>query len=591
MCSSDLSGTRLAGDPKTTGSECCVHGYQSAVGAVCTPYTYNNTYCNGLRKTLPIGERNADNACGDTCDATTEFAQGTECVPYITSCGNGTYLSEENTPAAQKQCLPCPAGTYKDFEGAGACVACPAGSEVSENKDQCNPCPVENRFDDDQDSSTVCVAAVAECNKGTELIITDAVTDNRCDACPLGTFQDQEASTNKCQPFTKNASYCNALNRKLIPGDAQNDAACSADVCLEGEEGVGEKCLCKENYRLLNGMCTACAEGFFRDKGDDKLVTIENTTCEESGCSEFPALGSVLYAIGVGTCNGTLRHEHQCRYECANGHQRMPLTCNKGNLEIPETICSRCPKYQHSNEQYVCVDDTAYVQCNCTSAACPESGDYFFSIGRYDRDDSECRKEATWVEQQLGQAVERPETPTAMVDVFENMAAVFNAPTITTQDEQGQTVTVQQNITKEEKREQFQSIVEYIKDEIEALPDRRIEIPKEVMVLSDSFLESLGERESVELVIPKQKTPAKLADPVSACEEADVDLAAQVAAYDVSLGSGDTSLLCRGQDPITKLEKKTDGFEYSCFENGDWKATETIQHDQDYFCEIGRAHV
>ena len=581
-CQACAQGTRLAGDPKTTASECCVHGYQSAIAAECTPYTFNNTYCNGLRKTLPIGERNADNACGDTCDAT-EFAQATDCVPYITSCGNGTYLTQENTPDAQKQCLPCPAGFYKDFEGAGSCVACAAGSEVSENKDQCNPCPVENRFDDDQDSSTICVQSVAECNKGTELIITDAVTDNRCDACPANTFQDQDASTNKCQPFTKNETYCNALNRKLIPGNAQNDASCSIDLCLEGEEAVGQKCLCKENYRLLNGVCTPCAEGFFRDKGDDKLTT-QNTTCEESGCSEFPALSSVLYAIGVGTCNGTLRHQHQCHYECAGGHQRMALTCNKGNLEIPETICSRCPKYQHTNEQHVCVDDTAYIECNCTSAACPESGSYFFSIGRYDRDDSECRQEATWVEQQLGQAVERPETPTAMVDVFENMAAVFNAPTITTQDEQGQTVTVQQNITKEEKREQFQSIVEYIKDEIEALPDRRIEIPKEVMVLSDSFLESLGERESVELVIPKQKTLAKLADPVSACDEKDVDLAAQVAAYDVSLASGDTSLLCRGQDPVTKLEKKTDGFEYSCFENGDWQTAQTIQHDQDYFC-------
>lgn len=584
VCKPCAQGTRrLAGDPKTTASECCVHGYQTDVGATCTSYTFNNTYCNALRKTLPIGERNADNACGDTCDATTEFASGDSCVPYITSCGNGTYLTQENTPDAQKQCLPCPAGTYKDFEGAGACVACPAGSEVSEAKDQCNSCPVENRFDDDQDSSTICVQAVAECNKGSQLIITDAVTDNRCDACPLNTFQDQDASTNKCLPFTKNETYCNALNRKLIPGDAQNDASCSIDLCLEGEEAVGQKCLCKENYRLLNGVCTPCVEGFFRNKGDDKLTT-QNTTCEESGCSEFPALSSVLYAIGVGTCNGTLRHQHQCHYECAGGHQRMALTCNKGNLEIPETICSRCPKYQHTNEQHVCVDDTAYIECNCTSAACPESGSHFFSIGRYDRDDSECRQEATWVEQQLGQAVERPETPTAMVDVFENMAAVFNAPTITTQDEQGQTVTVQQNVTKEEKREQFQSIVEYIKDEIEALPDRRIEIPKEVMVLSDSFLESLGERESVELVIPKQKTPAKLADPVSACDEKDVDLAAQVAAYDVSLASGDTSLLCRGQDPVTKLEKKTDGFEYSCFENGDWQTAQNIQHDQDYFC-------
>jgi hypothetical protein len=590
-CQACAQGTRLAGDPKTEASECCVHGYQSAVGAVCTPYTYNNTYCNAIRKVLPEGLRNADNACAQTCNATTEFAQGTQCIPYITSCGNGTYLGQENTPDAQKQCLPCPPGTYKDFDGAGTCIPCAAGSEVNQANDTCVPCNNQTHYDDDNTSATNCAQSVAHCDKGTELKITDALTDNRCDACPANQFQDQNDSTIACQPFTINATYCNVLNRKLVAGSAQSDHTCSIDQCLTGEEAVGQKCLCEDNHRLLNGVCTPCADGFFRDKGDDKIVTTVNTTCEESGCSVFPALSSVLYAIGVGNCNGTLRHQKQCRFECAGGHQRMPLTCNKGTLEVPSSICSRCPKYQHTNEQNVCVDDTGYIECNCTTAACPESGDSFFSIGRYDRDDSECKQEATWVEQQLGQAVERPVTVHAIADVFENMATVFNAPTAVVQDEQGQTVTVEANVTKEEKREQFQSIVEYIKDEIEALPDRRIEIPKEVMVLSDTFLESLGEREKVELVIPKAKTPAKIADPLSACEESDIDLAAQEAAYDVALGTGDTSLLCRGNDPVTKLEKVQNGFEYACFKDGAWESTQTIQHDEDYFCEEKKFYV
>ena len=574
-CQACAQGTRLAGDPKTEASECCVHGYQSAVGAVCTPYTFNTTYCNALRKVLPEGLRNADNACAQTCNATTEFAQGTQCIPYITSCGNGTYLGQENTPDAQKQCLPCPPGTYKDFDGAGTCIPCAAGSEVNQANDTCVPCNNQTHYDHDNTSATNCAQAVAHCDKGTELKITDALTDNRCDACPANQFQDQNASTNKCQPFTINATHCNVLNRKLVAGSAQSDHNCSNDQCLAGEDAVGEKCLCKDNHRLFNGVCIPCADGFFRDKGDDKLVTTVNTTCEESGCSVFPALSSVLYAIGVGNCNGTLRHEHQCRFECAGGHQRMPLTCNEGTLKVPSSICSRCPRYQHSNEQSVCVDDTAYLACNCTSATCPESGDTYFSIGRHDRDDSECRQ-PTWVEEQIGQEVERPTTDYEIKQVFQNMAAVFEAPV-----QAGNTT---QPASKEEQREQFQSIIQYVKDEIEAMPNRRIEIPKEVMVLSDEFLQGLGDREKVELVIPKAKTPAKIQDPASACEEKDVDLAAQEAAYDVSLGEGDISLLCRGDDPVTKLEKLTNGFEYACFENGAWLGTESIDHDGSYEC-------
>ena len=122
------------------------------------------------------------------------------------------------------------------------------------------------------------------------------------------------------------------------------------------------------------------------------------------------------------------------------------------------------------------------------------------------------------------------ETPTAMVDVFENMAAVFNAPTITTQDEQGQTVTVQQNITKEEKREHFQSIVEYIKDESK-LCRQKNQFQKRSWCFP-TLPRIARRRESVELAKPESTSKACRS---VACEEADIDLAAQVAAYDVSL--------------------------------------------------------
>ena len=570
-CQQCAEGTRLAGDGKGNASECCVGAYQSAVGATCTAYTENTTSCNAERKPFVAGDASKDTTCAAACNASTHFAQGTGCVAYISSCGNGTYLSQENTPAAQKQCLPCPAGTYKDFQGAEACLPCAAGSEVNQDKDQCTACVAETHYDDDKDSSTVCAEAVANCGKGTQLVVMNRTTNNKCEACTAGQFQELDESIVQCTNYTENATYCNSLNKILVAGTSTRNSHC--DNCLAGEAAVGEKCFCAENYHLVEGVCTACAADLFRPQGDDKVVD-QNTNCAPSGCFVLPDHTNTKFAIGQGNCVDSIVHGQTCKLECAAGHQSYAYSCNNGVRSDPVVACSKCPKYQHSVDG-VCKDDTAYLTCNCTSAACPESGDTYFSIGRHDRDDSECRQ-ATWVEEQIGQGVERPTTDYAIKQVFQAMATVFEAPV-----QAGNTT---ETPTKEEQREHFQSIVQYVKDEIEAMPNRRVEIPKEVMVLSDEFLQGLGDRKKVELVIPKAKTSQKIDDPLSACEEKDVDLAAQEAAYDVALVEGEISLICRGDEPVTKLEKLTDGFEYACFENGAWLGTESIGHDGAYEC-------
>ena len=572
ICSACAAGTRLAGDEKMDASQCCVDAYQSAVGATCTAYTEDEASCNALRRPLIEGTEAVDAACGALCDEATQFAEDSACLPFLTTCGPGLFLTGGSNDT-QKTCDACPTETFKATNGSEACAACAAGSEVSEDRTACTPCNNETHYDDDQNSSTVCAPAVSGCDEGTQFVVTDRTTDNRCDACPAGQFQELNASTVQCGDYTTNATYCNSLNKRFVEGKGIRDSHCFESECLAGEEAIGTKCLCIENYHLVNGVCSACSDGLFRIEGDDKLEDL-NTNCTPSGCFVLPNYTSVEFATGQGDCVDSIAHEQSCKLECAAGHHSYAYSCEKGILTDPVVACSKCPRYQHSVDG-VCTDDTAYLACNCTSAACPESGDTYFSIGRHDRDDSECRQ-PTWVEEQIGQEVERPTTDYEIKQVFQNMAAVFEAPV-----QAGNTT---QTASKEEQREQFQSIIQYVKDEIEAMPNRRIEIPKEVMVLSDEFLQGLGDREKVELVIPKTKTPAKIQDPASACEEKDVDLAAQEAAYDVSLGEGDISLLCRGDDPVTKLEKLTDGFEYACFENGAWLGTESIDHDGSYEC-------
>ena len=142
--------------------------------------------------------------------------------------------------------------------------------------------------------------------------------------------------------------------------------------------------------------------------------------------------------------------------------------------------------------------------------------------------------------------------------------------------------------TAAEKKEQYKSVVKYLRREIAKLPERKVPVEKENIVASQDFLDAVPVGKKVDIVIPKEKTLTKLNNPAEACSEKDVDLSQQDNAYDVSLEQGETSLICQGSEAKTKLKRiSASDYEYSCMDNGAWSAATAVQEDQSYTCSDG----
>ena len=285
--------------------------------------------------------------------------------------------------------------------------------------------------------------------------------------------------------------------------------------------------------------------------------------CSESGCL---------------ICQTTPPFNMPSDKETGKPHARTNMQARGGKLSptptllkspaAPSMACSRCQKYQHSVDG-VCEDDTAASSATATPQ-CAESGD-IFSIGRYDRDDSECRQ-ATWVEEQLGQEVERPTTDRGIKEVFQNIRVFLPQSSSETQTR-----------NRQRKRENSFKASQYIKDEIESLQENQY---KRSHGLSGA-LKNPGERESVELVLPKADTSETYRSHQRMRRER---------CRSCSAGG---SLRCltgtRRHPPLKRhasheARKVADGFEYACFVNAPVRA-ETIQHDQDYLCKGKKFYV
>ena len=139
------------------------------------------------------------------------------------------------------------------------------------------------------------------------------------------------------------------------------------------------------------------------------------------------------------------------------------------------------------------------------------------------------------------------------------------------------------------KRKQFRSMIQSLKEQIRAIEKSRIQLRKEELVLSNKFKEKLGTRTVLDVIVPKQKTTAKM-NSIDACDEKDVDLKTQPLAYEVSLEETEAALVCSGNTPVTKLTMTnegttTDSFTYACWENNAWTTETEILSGQDYLCE------
>lgn len=579
----------------TAPAEACVpcqaHEHSDGDGActVDTAYTACNctsaacTEAISIDKYFVVGVSDTDNS---QCLATT--------IKQASDCPDGSEFTSANTGTANGVCTPCAGNEYssngatcqahtscgnqldnsprlsgESSTAAGSCDACANETYAATGNETCKSCDAvcgAGKVETTACSSSqnrVCEAG--QCTSMPDFAnVSNADGQGTCtgtlthgDSCQLSCDAGHQPATYTCDTETLNAPT----------------TACMVCQAHEHSDGDGA-CTVDTAYTACGCTSTACTEA----RTIFKIFTLGTTASDDSQCVDryakctAPDHASIALANGQSDCSGQLSHLDSCSLACPAGFEAQTYECLEGSLISPEHACL-CPAHQHVSGG-ACVNDTAYTACSCGSAACPQRPvDKFFSIGTQDNlDSSECRQ-PTFVEKKLGTAT-RAKTRTGIKDVFklvkrDHIEAAENT-----------------NKTFAEKKEQFKSVIKYLKREIRKLPNRKVAIEKTSMVASPAFLASIPDNKEVDIVVPVVKTPAKLADPAQACDEADLDLLVQENSYDIDLDIGEVSLICSGNTPKTKLERKTSaGYEYTCLDaDGGWTAATAVSEGSSYSC-------
>lgn len=158
----------------------------------------------------------------------TDPNSGTQLV--CDKCPAGTYVSVHCSPAAMRECSPCPEGTFTRGEnGVQQChrcrAPCPAGfiekAPCTATQDRVCACPPNSFLSGDGGTEckphSLCPAGTRVKKRGSES------EDVLCKSCTKGTFSDVESSTMKCRTHTD----CQAQGLVLLtPGTRVTDNVC-----------------------------------------------------------------------------------------------------------------------------------------------------------------------------------------------------------------------------------------------------------------------------------------------------------------------------------------------------------------------------
>lgn len=146
-----------------------------------------------------------------------------------TSCDPGQRVTASAAGASDRQCEPCPPGSFSSTANAAECAPwrrCGEGEVVMAEGTAM--------------SDTVCADA-GDCGAGQYELAAPTPTQPRsCEPCPEGTFNDSGVNVPECQPF----SECEAGTREAAAGSATTDRRCEEiDACVEADlEGDGNPC-------------------------------------------------------------------------------------------------------------------------------------------------------------------------------------------------------------------------------------------------------------------------------------------------------------------------------------------------------------
>lgn len=162
-------------------------------------------------------------------------------------CRPGYYNGSHST-----DCTPCPAGTYKESAGTGACTLCMAGyynpTIAGDFSGSCLPCPFGSNSSAGSNSSDSCI-----CVAGYGL-------DNYCVPCAPGKYSTSEDKyCINCTSNTYSTAVGATASSTCIPCPDNS-------ITLGAASNKGSDCRCKLGYSGLNGgICTICQPGTYSD--------------------------------------------------------------------------------------------------------------------------------------------------------------------------------------------------------------------------------------------------------------------------------------------------------------------------------------
>lgn len=272
----------------------------------------------------------AANILARALDLSAYFGRVTPCVEGQTTLDNTCTCLAGRTGFA---CAPCAAGTYKDFLGTEACVACPVGKTSFAGAATTDDCLCSAGRYYTADACVLCLSgtyksfignhvACVSCPPHSETASTgqDALTDCKCSPgytgadgglcteCPLNTYKASQGSA-PCSPCPANS------------------------VTLHVSATDSTQCVCAKGHYLNGNACDACTEDTYKDQAGDAACL---------SCADHNAYSST---------RGQTGSTSPCQCVCDAGYQQ-PVSC---------ADCSNCPL------NHYCPGDEAPVPCPTNS--------------------------------------------------------------------------------------------------------------------------------------------------------------------------------------------------------------------------------
>jgi len=327
--------------PQTTPTKYCVAGYYCPTASGTKISCPAGKYCDTHHLNAPSG----DCAAGYICT-------GGSTTPMPTGTGGNICRAGYYCPAGTTEEIPCPAGKYRNGQGAQSsadCIDCPAGKYCSQ---------------------TGATTYEGECGAGFY--------------CPAGTTTQNPASN-----YCPTGFYCPQGSSEPIPCEPTKfqllTTQSSCDLCPAGyycEDGTAKKPCPAGSYCPGSNALMNCPPGTYKtEEGGDNINACVD--CPEGMACETPGLVYPVTTCAPGYyCSGKSNTRYPVGAAGQNGNKcvagqycpersSVPLTCPEGEYCAGERLSTSTGKCQ---EGYYCPAGSTTGKANICPAGnfCPE---------------------------------------------------------------------------------------------------------------------------------------------------------------------------------------------------------------------------